>query len=203
MEAGGLLHIVSGAAASPVKVPFFPEHDEAELRTDLSRGEPTPCTARTIKSSLCRTTAAAVVTRSRNTHCLIVSLSIGCCAEPRLSLAPGFPRTCVYDFRVNDAKLLAQAGLSDAHARQLVADGGTLGWSTILSRHGYSSSDKLKGHEQDDGGESQRQEQKGDLPTATGARASRDGEDSEEDTTREYVLPRRPRAHNRGKGKEL
>ena len=31
----GLLHIVSGASSSDAKIPFFPEHDEDELRTDL------------------------------------------------------------------------------------------------------------------------------------------------------------------------
>lgn len=31
----GLLHIVSGASSSEAKIPFFPEHDEDELRDDL------------------------------------------------------------------------------------------------------------------------------------------------------------------------
>jgi hypothetical protein len=31
----GLLHIVSGASSSEAKIPFFPEHDEHELRADL------------------------------------------------------------------------------------------------------------------------------------------------------------------------
>ena len=31
----GLLHIVSGASSSEAKIPFFPEHDEDELRADL------------------------------------------------------------------------------------------------------------------------------------------------------------------------
>lgn len=31
----GLLHIVSGASSSDAKIPYFPEHDEDELRVDL------------------------------------------------------------------------------------------------------------------------------------------------------------------------
>jgi len=36
----GLLHIVSGDSQSEAKVPFFPEHSEAELRADLATAVP-------------------------------------------------------------------------------------------------------------------------------------------------------------------
>lgn len=54
-------------------------------------------------------------------------------AKRRLSLASGFPKMGVYDFRT-EPQLLAHAELSEPHAKLLARQEGTLGWSILLRR---------------------------------------------------------------------